>query len=254
MTVEVQEVGSGVFFVIGPITNWILIRRGEAITLVDAAWPRDFPAVEHSLDQIGAGTGSVEAVVLTHAHPDHVGVAERLRCDVGAVVHTHRKEAGHARGEYRQRVRTVDVVMRMWRPSVFVFGLRSIFHGSLEHVSLREVEIFDDSPLDVPGAPVPVATPGHTSGHCSFHMPDEGLVITGDALVNENILTGHSGPRLMPRIFNHDWEQAESSLDDLERLEAHRLLPGHGRVLDFTPAQAVSIARDRLAEGRWWDC
>ena len=85
--------------------------------------------VVDSLRQIGACPGQVDAVVLTHAHPDHVGVAETLRSEHGAVVHTHRDEVGHAASTYHQRVRTIDLVIRMWRPSVAMFAIDSIAHG-----------------------------------------------------------------------------------------------------------------------------
>ena len=122
MPVEVIEVAPDVFLVVGPRTNWCLIRDGDAITLIDAAWPKDYPAVVDSLHQIGAGPDQVGAAVLTPAHSDHTGVAERLRAEHGAVVRTHRAEVGHATGTYHQRVRTIDLVARMWRPSVAAFA------------------------------------------------------------------------------------------------------------------------------------
>lgn len=253
MPLQVAEIGSGLFFVIGPRTNWCLIEENGAITLVDAAWPRDFPLVEESLLQIGAGPDDVEAVVLTHAHPDHVGVAERLRADHGAAVLTHDAEVGHATGRYHEHVRTIDILARIWRPSVFVFALNSIYHGFLFRSAVLDVEGFGEHPLDVPGRLTPIPTPGHTRGHCSFHLPDHGVVITGDALVSQNILTDVPGPRLMPRIFSHDWRQAAASLDNLEGLDADLLLSGHGPAMEMTPARAVQVARQRLAEDRWWD-
>ena len=253
MPVEVVEAASDVFLVVGPRTNWCLIRDGGAITLIDAAWPRDYPAVVDSLRQIGAGPGQVDAVVLTHAHPDHVGVAERLRAEHAAVVRTHVDEVGHATGTYHQRVRTIDLVIRMWRPSVAAFVVGSIARGGTNPTPVADVEAFARSPLDVPGRPEPVPTPGHTSGHCSFHLPDSGIVITGDALVNRNVLTNRPGPRLMPRIFSHDWEQALVSLDALAALDAHVLLPGHGAPLHMPASEAVAQARQFSADAGWWD-
>ncbi|MGB5187451.1 MAG: MBL fold metallo-hydrolase [Acidimicrobiia bacterium] len=253
MQVEIVEAAPDVFLVIGPRTNWCLIRSGEAVTLIDAAWPKDYPVVVDSLRQIDAGPGQVDAVVLTHAHPDHVGVAERLRAERGAVVHTHPDEAGHATGTYHQRVRTIDLVVRMWRPSVAVFAIGSIARGGTDPTPVAEVEAFGSLPLDVPGRPVPVPTPGHTSGHSSFHLPDHGIVITGDALVNRNVLTNRPGPRLMPRIFSHDWEQALASLDTLAALDADVLLPGHGSPLHMPTSEAVSQAKQRSADAGWWD-
>jgi len=254
MRIDVVEAADDVFLAIGPRTNWCLMRDGSAVTLIDAAWPKDYPFVVDSLHQIGAVPEQVDAVILTHAHPDHIGVAERFRADHDAVVHTHRAEVGHATGKYHEHVRTIDLVVRMWRPSVFAFAINAIGRGGSHPTPLAAVQAFDDSPIDAPGGRlVPVPTPGHTSGHCSFHLPDHGVVIAGDALVNHNLLTNRPGPRLMPSIFTHDPVQAAASLDALDSLDADVLLPGHGEPLRMTPADAVEKAKDRLSDAGWWD-
>lgn len=253
MRIAVTEAAGGLYLVVGPRTNWCLIREGKSVTLVDAAWPKDYELVVESLTQIGAQVGDVEAVVLTHAHPDHVGVAERIRAEQAVPVYAHRDEARHARGETHQRVSIVNLAIRLWRPSVFAFAMKSISEGGLRVPHVSVVNGFDNAPLDVPGRPVPIPTPGHTSGHCSFHLPDKGALITGDALVNENILTDRDGPRLLPRIFTHDIQQADASLDRLAGLDADVLLTGHGELLRMTPAEAVRRARDLSATAGWWD-
>jgi glyoxylase-like metal-dependent hydrolase (beta-lactamase superfamily II) len=252
--IDVVEAASDVFLVMGPRTNWCLMRDGDAITLVDAAWPKDRSFVVDSLRQIAAAPEQVEAGVQTHAHPDHVGVAEQFRADHDAVVHTHRAEVGHASDRYHEHVRTVNLVVRMWRPSVFAFAINAIGRGGSRTTPVVAVEAFDDFPINIPGGRlVPVPTPGHTSGHCSFHLPDHGVVITGDALVNHNLLTDRPGPRLMPRIFSHDPAQAAGSLDALAALDADVMLPGHGELLHMTPADAVDEAKKRLSDAGWWD-
>ena len=254
MRINIVEAASDVSSVVGPRTNWCLMRDGNAVTLIDAAWPKDYPFVVDSLRQIGAVPEQVEAVVLTHAHPDHVGVAERFRADHDSAVRTHRAEVGHATGQYHEHVRTVDLVVRMWRPSVFAFAINAIGRGGSHMTPVTAVEAFDDLPFDVPGGRlVPVPTPGHTSGHCSFSLPDHGIVITGDALVNHNLLTDRPGPRLMPSIFSHDPIQAAVSLDRLSVLDADVLLPGHGEPLHMAPGNAVDEAKERLASAGWWD-
>jgi glyoxylase-like metal-dependent hydrolase (beta-lactamase superfamily II) len=139
MTLEVSEVASGVFLVVGSRTNWVLVREGEAVTLVDAAWPKDYPRVVESLERAGASPAQVEAVVLTHAHPDHAGVAERFRTDHDAQVHAHQDEVGHATGEYVERVRVLDLLIRVWRPSVVAFALNGVRMGFQHPTTVTDV-------------------------------------------------------------------------------------------------------------------
>ncbi|UCG41351.1 MAG: MBL fold metallo-hydrolase [Acidimicrobiia bacterium] len=253
MAISISQPAPDIFLAVGAHTNWCLIREGTSITLIDAAWPRDYRLVVDSLAEIGASPGDVEAILLTHAHPDHVGVAERLRAEHRSTVFAHEDEVAHATGRSRERVSVLDLMARLWRPSVLAFVASSIWRGGLRPTPVEEVEGFSEQRLDVPGSPTPVPTPGHTSGHCAFYLPERGVLVTGDALVNANVLTNSPGPRLMPGIFNHDAEQANASLDHLLPLAADVLLPGHGNVIEMPIASAIEIARKRLADSSRWD-
>ncbi len=64
------------------ITNIYLAEEAGRVTVVDGGMPGDWKLLLHGLARIGRTLADVEAIVLTHAHADHVGVAERIR--VGA--------------------------------------------------------------------------------------------------------------------------------------------------------------------------
>ena len=100
-------------------------------------------------------------------------------------------------------------------------------------------------PLDLPGRPVPVHTPGHTDGHCAFHLPDAGVVIAGDALVSGHPTSRIKGPQLLPDMFHRERARAVASLDVLEDLEADLLLPGHGPAHRGAVREAALQARER---------
>jgi glyoxylase-like metal-dependent hydrolase (beta-lactamase superfamily II) len=100
-------------------------------------------------------------------------------------------------------------------------------------------------PLDLPGRPVPVHTPGHTQGHVVFHLPDAGVVVSGDALVSGHPTSRIEGPQLLPDMFHHERAQALASLDILEGLDAEVLLPGHGPVHRGPVREAARRARER---------
>jgi glyoxylase-like metal-dependent hydrolase (beta-lactamase superfamily II) len=103
MAQVVDHVADGVWLVTGTDVNWVLVAAADGVTLVDAGFPRDLPRVLSSLEQIGRSLGEVAAVVLTHAHPDHIGAAERLRADRGIPVRLLDTEAPHAKGKSSSR-------------------------------------------------------------------------------------------------------------------------------------------------------
>lgn len=68
-----QEVAADVFCVEGTAVNWVLLRDRTELTLIDAGWVGDTSAVEDSIRVLGRHPLDVQAVLLTHAHLDHMG-------------------------------------------------------------------------------------------------------------------------------------------------------------------------------------
>jgi glyoxylase-like metal-dependent hydrolase (beta-lactamase superfamily II) len=171
----------------------------------------------------------VEAVVLTHAHADHVGVAEMLRRETGARVFVHAddeqlattgKAIGKNEGPFLPYLRHAAAWKLLWE-----LGR----NGALRVRAIHDVTTFTDGEqLDVPGRPRVVQTPGHTPGHCALVFSESGVVFVGDALCTYNPLTGTRGPQLMPKAFTRNLHQANTSLDRLAEVEAANVLPGHG--------------------------
>jgi glyoxylase-like metal-dependent hydrolase (beta-lactamase superfamily II) len=239
----VSEVASNVFHVEGPATNWQLLVEGNAVTLVDAAWPRDDALVTGSLAAIGRRPEDVAVILLTHAHRDHLGTAAELRRRYGMPVRTHVAEAAHARGEVSEEISKRTLLSQLWRPTVMLFVANIVRHGGMRTTRVSDVETFDEgAPLEVPGRPIPVATPGHTSGHCSFHLPGPGVVIAGDAFATFDLLRRRPMVGPMPRAFDKDPKRSLQSLQRLAALEAHVVLLGHGTPYRGTPAEAVERA------------
>ena len=101
------------------------------------------------------------------------------------------------------------------------------------------------TPLDVPGRLVPVPIPGHTTGHCAYHLPDRGVLMVGDALATAHLMSGLTGPHLLPAVFDHDRPQSLESVRSLAVLPADVVVPSHGPVYRGSPAEAVGQAFDR---------
>ena len=184
-------------------------------------------------------------MILTHAHSDHIGMAELVRTDAPATVHVH--EADEADGAHRQgrtRATAACCPTCATRRSTGCSSSRGRL-GAARTPNITELTTFTDGDLDVPGRPRIIPTPGHSPGHVAFHLPDRGVLIAGDALCTYNPLTGKRGPQLMPRAFAFDIGQAQASLAALERIDAGVLLLGHGEPWTDGPAAAVP-ARPRI--------
>jgi len=222
-----DQVADGVWLIRGTRTNLAVIDDGGSRCLVDTGYRRDWKRLSAGLEAMGRGPADVEAVLFTHAHVDHVGNAERLRTEYHAPVHAHEAEAALVRGERCERIGTGYMVSRLWWPKMMSFVFTAVRSGGAGHPSVGAVATFGrPDALDLPGGPVPIFTPGHTSGHCAFHLPDRGVLLSGDALVTLDALTLRTGPRLLSRAFNHDQAEAVRSLERLRPLQAEMVLPG----------------------------
>lgn len=238
-----ESVGEGVHRVHDGFVNWYLVEDAGRLTVVDAGPPRSWKLLHDALGRLGKRPGDIEAIVLTHGHYDHVGFAERARRELGVPVLVHRDDAWLARHPLRFKYER-SAVLYSWRPAVMK-TLGSLLASRAPFVKgVRAVQTFDDgATLDVPGHPQVVFTPGHTFGHCSFHLPERGVLIAGDAIVTLDPYTNRPGPCLVARAATADSERALASLDRIAAVDADTVLTGHGDPWTGGAQKAAELAR-----------
>lgn len=228
-----------------PLVNWYVVEDAGRVTVVDAGAPGYRPQLDAALRSLGRRLDDVDAVVLTHAHPDHVGVAELLRREAGTHVFVHRdderlattaKATGKNEGSPLPYLRHAAAWKLLWD-----LGR----NGALRPRPIREVTTFaDGDELDVPGRPWVIHTPGHTDGHCALLFRESGALFVGDALCTYHPLTGERGPQLMPKALTRNLERALASLERLAEVDAGHVLPGHGEPW----TEGVRAAAERARE------
>ena len=93
-----MEVAQGIHRLTQGVSNFYLIEDGGKVLLVDAGAPRDWDLLVGAVSSLGRALDDLEAVLLTHAHSDHTGFAERARTSANARVWVHQADAEVARG------------------------------------------------------------------------------------------------------------------------------------------------------------
>ena len=186
----------------------------------------------------------MEAILLTHAHADHTGFAERARSEAGARVLVHKADAAVATGDAKPGKNDAGLARYLLRGEFYRTTLSLMRGGGATIVPVLEVSIFADGEiLDVPGKPLAIHAPGHTPGNAALLLGEHRVLFSGDTVVTRNPLTGRTGPQIMPSGFNQDTALALQSLAGLRAIPADTVLPGHGEPWTGGTAEAVRLAQ-----------
>jgi len=203
--------------------GWTLIDPGLRTPEAERLWLE-------AMERCGIRAADIRAVVLTHQHPDHIGLAGWFQERSDAPVYMSEQAYGYA--------------MRLWGPGrTFTAELQALYRENglprgLEEALEDHLERFVAmvSPLPDPsfvrgGGTIEIGgvsweiidTPGHADGHLCFWQRDARLMLCGDQVlpgITPNISLVPGGePGVLARYLN--------SLAMLEAFEAEWAYPGH---------------------------
>jgi glyoxylase-like metal-dependent hydrolase (beta-lactamase superfamily II) len=169
-------------FTVGPVQeNCYLVRRAGADTAVIID-PGD--EAERLLDPLRAlGITTVEAILITHCHFDHVGAVKAVNDATGAPVYCPALE------------REVLADMDAYTPPEF---------GPYESYE-ADTTVSGGESLELAGMSFDVHfTPGHSPGHVSYSLIEEESLFSGDVLFQGSVgrvdLPGGDWPTLLASI------------------------------------------------------
>jgi glyoxylase-like metal-dependent hydrolase (beta-lactamase superfamily II) len=210
-----------------------LLELDDGVAVVDTGWNTEaaWTALVDGLAVAGYAVEDVRAALITHIHPDHYGLAGRLREASGAWVALHPADAQLLPGRYGAGVDAVVARMRLLLtdcgvPADVVAELSEASMGVREFVSQGQPDVLLEHGKAVPlrgWNMVPLHTPGHSPGHVCFLEPGRRVLLSGD----------HVLPRISPNISVHAQQPGNPLADFLESLRAVRdldvdeVLPAH---------------------------
>jgi len=186
-------------FTVGAVQeNCFLFRRegSDRALLVDPG--DEAERLLGAIDELGV---QLDAILLTHTHFDHVGAVAPVAKATGAEVWVPDLE--------KQVLADINAYVP-WP------GFGPFEDWEAEHT------LEGGERLELGGFSIDVHfTPGHSPGHMTFSIPDEGVAFSGDVLFQ-----GSVGRTDLP---GGDWPTLLSSIEDLvEKLPAETIIyPGH---------------------------
>jgi glyoxylase-like metal-dependent hydrolase (beta-lactamase superfamily II) len=159
------QVTENVFFASGTAVNWVLLRDGSDLTLIDGGYPGDLAAVEATIRHAGGRPEDVRAILVTHAHVDHLGAVNPFHRRYGTPVYLDPAEVPHARREYLEQLSPVRLAANLWRPGVLPWAARIIRAGATKNVAAPHAQ-----PFPAPGG---VDAPGEAGASAGAGAPGE---------------------------------------------------------------------------------
>ena len=171
----------------GSSGNACLLQAGGFGLLIDCGMdtPQSFAALEAGVQGIGITWTDIRIIVLTHMHPDHIGLSSRVRKLSGATVLMHEIEAEHLDSLEDEGQRLpylhaaynrggVPAEMQSKMDAHFTF-LRKNLHDIRADRLVRDGEQI----ASAIGALHVVCTPGHSPGHVVFLYRDQPMIVFG---------------------------------------------------------------------------
>ena len=233
----------------GPDTvNVYIIEGKDGNLMIDTGWntPEAFNTLAQEMKNSGFAMKDITSIVITHLHPDHMGLAGKVAELSGAGIAVSEIENNLLDSYYTHPESTISqMILFFMTNGVPEWELKMLAEASF---NIRNyVTPFKASTLLKPGDRVSMepfefqvmATPGHSPGHICLYEPNKQYFFSGDHILAE----------VVPNVGYHPLS-GENPLGDyvnalnvLAGLEVRFVFPGHSSVFSGLAPKIDEIQR-----------
>jgi glyoxylase-like metal-dependent hydrolase (beta-lactamase superfamily II) len=246
-------------FPVGDVNVFLI--KGERLTMVDAGTNTDesWNSFIKQLNELHLTPNDIDQIILTHHHPDHVGLLAYFPESVEVYGHPLNQPWLTISDEFIKLNEDffVTALVEFGVPEQFL-SLKHEFRKSTKFSCNRTLTgplIEGDAPIGLKEWKV-IETPGHASSHIGLFREKDGIYIGGDLLLPhispnpmlEPPLTGEQ-ERSKPQL------QLNASLKKLLTYHITTVYPGHGdKITEVQPLVEKRLSRqhDRAIQVKKW--
>lgn len=235
------------------LTNAYVIEGNRGSILVDCGWDSSEAvwAFREELRLERLSFDEINWIVVTHVHPDHFGLASKLRELCGAKVVMHRADAELIHSRYADYQRLADeteaMLMSHGVPAEEAGEMREATAWAAQFVTPMEPDVVVEDGDTVSNGTFQfevIHTPGHTPGHICLYDPRKRRLFCGDSVLFESL--PHVG--INPQSGSDPAGDYVESLHALAEKPVSFVFPGHGPVFNSLTIRSNEILR--LLEAR----
>ena len=238
------------------VVVYLFELAGGGLGMVDTGWNTDeaWEALNAGLATAGGSINDVQGVLVTHIHPDHYGLAGRVREASGAWIGLHPADAALVEDRYLDTETLVNRMVDLLSTAGVPEDRRpDLANASMDirrfvDVAVPDRLVEDADRIDFPGWQLEaVWTPGHSPGHLCLLEPERRILLGGD----------HVLPRISPIVTVHSQQFPNplgdflASLQKVARLDVDEVLPAHEYRFAGLAERAAQLAQhhaERLDE------
>jgi glyoxylase-like metal-dependent hydrolase (beta-lactamase superfamily II) len=227
-------------------TNVYVVEGSNGNILIDSGWDDSevIWAFREGLREDRLKFQDINWIVITHIHPDHYGLASKLKELCGAEVAVHRTEAGLINSRYKDFDGLLkdmgDMLSSNGVPQAELTELKQASLWMKQFVSpdLPDVTLDDGDRISNGSFGFEVLrTPGHSPGHICLYEARKRWLFSGDHVLFN--VTPHVG--FHPQSGDNPLKDYIDSLGMVDSLGVNFVFPGHGPVFNSLKLRAVEI-------------
>jgi glyoxylase-like metal-dependent hydrolase (beta-lactamase superfamily II) len=212
------------------------IEDPDGLTIIDTSLSFAPQRILKQIAELGYKPEDIKRILITHAHPDHIGGLRELQSITGAAVYVSEGERAVVEDEAPIPGPPLEKLPRLLRR---MSTRRATFKPTPVARVLHDGDVLDEV---MDGLQV-IATPGHAPGHVAFWQPKLRVLFCGDVMMS----LWRNRLQLPFRFVTVDMDQDICSIRRIADLDARVLCLGHGVPVKHNTASLIRAFAQKVS-------